>query len=118
MSYNSAVNGDWSKADYTKPPWVSGVANLTHDEVVYTKTTCEQIIADYQAANNGQTPPDNEYVVPTYNKMDWEKCVNGDTYAVIKQYDPNVNTQGIDSNGIIPEPVIEQPTEEAPPQEV
>jgi hypothetical protein len=97
--------------DYTKPPWTSGVMTLTHEEVIHVQTVCAQIVADYQTANNGATPDDNTYVVPEYNKSDWSKCINGDTYAVIKGYNPEINLLGIDENGII-QPVEEQPTEE------
>jgi hypothetical protein len=99
--------GEGLNPDYTKAPWTSGVMTLTHEEVLHVLDVTGQIIADYQAANNGATPDDNTYVVPEYNKSDWTKCVNGDTYAVIKSYDPAINTLGIDENGIV-QPVTEE----------
>jgi hypothetical protein len=112
MAWNGPAGGtDWSTCDFTKPPWVNGVAELTHDEVLFVIEN----IAPFEEQYGGDT----NTVIGKYNELtSYEKAINGDTYAVIKQYDPTVNTQGIDSNGIIPEPVIEQPTEEAPPQEV
>lgn len=111
MTWNSTVDGDWSQADFKAAPWVSGCMTLSHEEVIHVQTVCAEIIAAFEA-ENGYTPPDNEYVVPEYNKSDWEKCVNGDTYAVIKSYDTTINTLGIDSNGIV-QP-LEEPTEETP----
>lgn len=111
MPWNSAVNGDWSQADFSKAPWVGGVMELTHDEVMHVKTETQVIIESY-ILTNGTTPPDNEWVVPRYNELDWEKCINGDTYAVIKQYDPEFCTMGIGADGqiIMPEEPIEEPT--------
>jgi hypothetical protein len=107
--------GEGLNPDYTKPPWVGGVMTLTHEEVLHVIEVTSQIIEEYQEANNGATPPDSEYVVPEYNKKDWAYCINGDTYAVIKGYDPAVNTLGIDASGIV-QPV-EEPVEEPVPTE-
>jgi hypothetical protein len=119
--FNMAWNG-WGEGlttDFTKAPWTGGVMTLTHEEVLHVQTETAKIIEAY-VPKYGEplTPPDNEYVVPRYNELDWEKCINGDTYAVIKGYDPLVHQFGIDSNGIIlPEstPITEetsQPVEE------
>lgn len=118
MAWNGPTGGtDWSTCDFSKPAWVAGVMTLSHEEVLHVQEVSGQIIADYQAANNGATPPDMEYVLPEYNKKDWEKCVNGDTYAVIKGYDPSINLWGINANGIVPDPNAvpeEPPMEETP----
>ena len=117
MAWNSSVNGDWSHADFSKAPWTGGVMTLTHEEVLHVQTETQKIIAAYAPKHEeSTTPDDNTYVVPKYNELDWEKCINGDTYAVIKGYNPEVNILGIDANGIIlpiEEPVIEEtPVEE------
>lgn len=104
--------GEGLNPDYTKAPWTAGVMTLTHEEVLHVLTET-QIIIDAFVAVNGYEPPANEYVVPEYNKSDWTKCINGDTYAVIKQYDPEIHTLGINEFGIVqPEPVEEPPTKE------
>lgn len=92
--------GEGLNPDYSKPPWVGGVMTLSHEEVIHVQTECGIIIQAFIDAN-GYSPDDNTYVVPRYNESDWSKCINGDTYAVIKQYDPAVHTLGIDENGII-----------------
>lgn len=108
--WNGPINGDWSNVDFAKAPWLTGaIMTLDHEEVLHVQTECAKIIDEFKASNDFTTPVD-EYVVPRYNESDWEKCINGDTYAVIKQYDPEVNTLGINENGIImPE---ETPVEE------
>lgn len=121
MAWNSVVNGDWSKADFTKAPWVNGVMTLTHEEVLHVLEVTGEIIDSFVVAN-GYEPPANEYVVPEYNKKDWQYCINGDTYAVVKGYNPDVNTQGINEFGIVSEPVVEEapievPVEETPVEE-
>lgn len=104
--------GEGIESDFTKAPWVSGVMTLTHEEVLHVLEQT-QIIIDAFVADKGYEPPANEWVVPRYNELDWAKCINGDTYAVIKSYNPEVNTLGIDANGIVQEPVEEeQPLEE------
>jgi hypothetical protein len=116
MAWNSLVDGDWSKADFTKAPWVGGVMTLTHEEVLRVQTEVAKIIEAYVPApeySYSSVPPDNEYIVPKYNQSDWEKCINGDTYAVIKGYDPDVHTLGIDANGIV-QAAEETPVEESP----
>lgn len=111
--WNGPKNGtDWSTVDFTKPGWVNGVMELTHEEVVHVLTETQRIIDEFNPDNEFSNPSD-EYVVPEYNKSDWEKCINGDTYNIIKQYDPEVNTQGIDANGIIGlEPFVEEEPQE------
>jgi hypothetical protein len=101
MAWNSSVNGDWSTADFSKAPWVSGVMTLTHEEVLHVIIETQKIIENFKVTSNFSIPDDNTYVVPRYNELDWEKCINGDTYAVIKGYDPEINISGIDANGIV-----------------
>lgn len=112
MAWNGPVNGDYSNCDFNKPPWVGGCAVLTHEEVVFVWETTEQFRV--------QKPWDDSYIVSEYNKfVNWEKAINGDTYNVIKTYDFEVNTLGIDENGVVQpaEPVEETPTEEPIPSE-
>jgi hypothetical protein len=113
MSWNGPIGGDWNaepKPDYTKAPWAAGCMTLSHDEVLFVIDALPPIEEEFL--------PDTNMVISKYNNLTgYEKAINGDTYAEIKKYDPTVNTQGIDSNGIIPEPVIEQPTEQ-PTEEV
>lgn len=99
--------------DYNSPPWVAGVMTLTHEEVLEVKTACQEIIEAFVADQN-TTSPDTQYVVSNYNKRDWNKAINGDTYNVVMAYDPEYNTQGIDANGIVPE---SDPVEETTPTE-
>jgi hypothetical protein len=119
MSWNSVIDGDWGKANLMQPPWTGGVMTLSHEEVLQVQTEVVKIVAAYVPApefSYSPVPPDNEYIVPKYNQLDWEKCINGDTYAVIKQYDPSINLWGINNNGVVPDPdaVPEQPNVEEP----
>lgn len=98
MAWNGPAGGtDWSTCDFTKPPWVAGVAELSHEEVMFVIDALPPIEEEFL--------PDTNMVISKYNNLTgYEKAINGDTYAVIKQYDPAVNTQGISENGIVPEP--------------
>lgn len=105
----------FNSTDFTKAPWASGVMTLTHEEVLHVKTATQEIEANYKPEENGYEPVSDFYVQSEYNKIDWTKGVNGDTYSVIKQYDVEVNTLGIDEQGIVQEEVVEpveQPIEE------
>jgi hypothetical protein len=73
--------------------------------------------------------PDTNMVIGQYNQLTgYEKAINGQTYPVIKQYDPLVHTLGINENGIIipnETPIdtetsedVEQPTGEEVTEEV
>jgi hypothetical protein len=98
--WNGPLKGDWSKVDFSKPPWANGIAELTHEEVLFVIETCKQFTGD------------DFNIQSRYNEStNYEKAINGDTYAIIKQYDPLVHTLGIDANGII------KPVEEVPPGE-
>lgn len=105
----------FNSTDFQSPPWASGLMTLTHDEVVHVQTVAGEIEAEYKPEDNYYQPISDMYVQAEYNKVDWTKGVNGDTYSVIKQYDPEVNTQGINESGIVPE--VEESTEEAPADE-
>jgi hypothetical protein len=48
---------------------------------------------------------------------DWQYAISWNTYAILKVYDPEVNTLGIDAAGIVYPEVIEPPIEEAAPIE-
>lgn len=112
--WNCPVNGNWSDPtiDYTKPPWVAGIAVLTHEQVLFVKEKCEAVIAAYVPKIGESATPSDEYVQAEYNKLvNFEQAVNGQTFAVIKSYDPSINLLGIDEKGIVqPEEV---PTEGA-----
>jgi hypothetical protein len=118
MAWNGSVNGDWSNVDFSKPPWVAGIAELTHDEVVFVQDTIENDVRPtYQPQIGDPTEPSDFWLQSQYNiYTQWEKPINGDTYFCIKGYDRSVNTNGINANGIIqPEPPVDETT---PPQEV
>jgi hypothetical protein len=100
--------------DYTQPPYINGIMTLTHDECVKVKTKCQEIIDAYEPTNRDPEPT-MIYVVSTYNESNnYQEAINGNTYDVVMNYDPEVNTQGINENGIVPEPVIEEEQPDAP----
>lgn len=112
-----------TRFDLTQPPWNGQEVcmNLTHEEVLHVKTETQKIIDSYVPGRGMPViPDDNTYVVPRYNELDWTRAINGNTYAVIKYYDTEVNKLGVDENGIIYPPVEEetQPVEEDIPMEV
>lgn len=96
--WNGPVNGDYSNCDWSKAPWYPVCADLTHEEVMFVIEALPPIEAKYL--------PDTNMVIAKYNELTgYEKAINGQTYPVIKQYDPAENLLGIDINGIIkPEP--------------
>lgn len=105
MAWNGPIKGDWSKVNYDAAPWNNEVCALTHEEVLYVIGALPEIEAEFL--------PDTNMVISKFNALTaWEKCINGVTYAVIKAYDPEVNTLGINENGIITEVVEETPLEE------
>lgn len=102
--------------DLTQPPWNGQEVpmNLSHEEVLHVQTETKKIIDAYVPGwGMPVTADDNGYIVPRYNELDWTKAINGHTYAVIKQYDPEVNKLGINANGIV-QPLEESPVEEQP----
>lgn len=104
MSFNTEM-------DPTKAPFTIDVMTLSNDECVEVKTKCEKIKEEFEPTQ-WVSSPDTQYVVGTYNKTDWTKAINGNTYDVLERYNPEVNTQGIAPDapeGIVPEP--EQPEE-------
>ncbi len=97
--------------DYTKPPYTNGIMTLTNDECLYVIEKCEEVAAAYKPEEPWEGPkPDKIYIISNYNRIDnWQKAINGDTYDCLQGYDPTVNTQGINENGIIPEPSQNNP---------
>jgi hypothetical protein len=94
MAWNGPVNGDYTNCDWTKAPWAAVCAELTHEEVLFVIEALPAIEAKYL--------PDTNMVIGQYNQLTgYEKAINGQTYPVIKQYDPLVHTLGINENGII-----------------
>jgi hypothetical protein len=111
MAWNGPVDGDWSVVDFNQAPWNNGICVLTHDEVIFVIEALPEIEAEYL--------PNTDMVISKFNALTaWEKCINGVTYAVIKGYNADLNSQGINESGIVPElpsvepivePVIEVP---------
>jgi hypothetical protein len=102
----------FNSTDFYKAPWAAGIMTLTHEECIYVLEKCQVIIDNYDPANNMYQPISNDYVQVEYNRLDWTKGINGDTYGVLVGYDPEVNTLGINENGIVYPEVIEPPIEE------
>lgn len=92
--------GEGIETDWNAAPWTNEVMTLTHEEVLHVLTETQRIIDEFKVSSNFGAPTD-EYVVPKYNESDWTKCINGLTYNVIKEYNPEVNTLGIESTGIV-----------------
>jgi hypothetical protein len=115
--WNCPINGDWSTVDVTQPPWVSGIAVLTHEQVLFVKERVELVISAYVPKPGDPVEPTDSYVQGQYNILvNYEQAVNGETFAEIKKYDPAVNTLGINAQGIIqPEPPVEEPTQPEQP---
>lgn len=112
--------------DTTLPPWNGQdvCMTLNHEEVLHVITETQRVISEYVPQYGEPETPSDTYVVPEYNKLDWTKAINGATYNVIKGYNPEVNTLGIDANGIIipdeapiDEEIVE-PTEQLGEEEV
>lgn len=105
-------NENW---DVTQPPFVGGIATLTHEECLYVKGHCDEIIANYKPAYYWDNPtPTDDQVISAYNTIDgWRKAINGDTYNCLKGYDPTIHTLGINESGIV-QPAEEPVKEETP----
>jgi len=86
MAYNGT--------DYYSPPFVNGVMTLTHEECVEVITACKTIIEDFIPTQEMKEPTDT-YVICTYNRIDWKKGINGDTYSALLQYDVETMSEGI-----------------------
>lgn len=98
--------------DYTKPPFIGGIMTLTNDETIKVKEGCQKAIDEF--VPDRYTPVfDDIYVVSSYNQStDYKELINGDTYHTAMQYDAEINTQGINENGIVPELEVEEQPEE------
>jgi hypothetical protein len=119
MTWNGPIDGDYSNCDFTKGPWAAGVMTLSHDECIHVLQGCQTVIDNYDPKDHDNQPADDFYVQSEYNKLDWQYAINGDTYAVVKTYNTEFNTQGVNESGIIPEPEVfePEPTPEAPTEE-
>lgn len=97
MAWNGPINGDWSGVDYNAAPWNNEICTLTHDECV----ECKNALVPFQQ----QYGSDSQMIVSGYdNSTNWAKPINGVTYDCLQKYDPSINTQGINTEGIVPEP--------------
>jgi hypothetical protein len=119
MAWNGPINGDYSKCNFAQPPWTGGVATLTHEECIFALETIEnEVRPQYQPQMWEPQEPSDFWLQSEYNKFVlWEKGINGDTYAVLKGYNPEIHSLGINESGIVqPDPVeiveVEPPTEE------
>lgn len=114
MPWNGPIKGSWENVDYNKGPWANTICDLTHDECVFAITETNKVAEAYiPGSDNGNPGPTDAYILDKYNNLyNWEKPINGLTYDCLKGYNPEVNTLGINENGIVqPEPVEEQPEE-------
>ena len=109
----------FNSTDFTKAPWVSGLMTLTHEEVIHVQDECQKIIDSYNPAENNYDLINDFYVQSEYNKVDWTKGINGETYSAIKGYDRTINTLGIDERGIVTEEMLNNDqTEEIPNEDI
>jgi hypothetical protein len=98
----------FNPTDFTKAPWAAGIMTLTHEECVYVLDTIEnEVRPNYKPEYYEPQEPSDFWLQSEYNKLDWKKGINGDSYAVLKGYNPEVNTLGIDGSGIV-QPVEEE----------
>lgn len=102
----------FNSTDFKKAPWAAGVMTLTHEECLHVLEGQQTIRDNYDPADNYDEPISDMYVQSEYNKIDWKKGVNGETFAVLMGYDPEVNTLGINETGIVQEEQPEQPGDE------
>jgi len=86
MAYNST--------DFYAPPFASGIMTLSHEECVEVITSCKKIIEDFESTREIPEVTDT-YVICTYNRIDWKKGINGDTYSALLQYDVETMSEGI-----------------------
>jgi len=86
MAYNGS--------DYYAPPFTNGVMTLTHEECVEIIAACQTIIEDFEPSPEMPEPTEN-YIISTYNRIDWKKGINGDTYEALLQYDVETMSEGI-----------------------
>jgi hypothetical protein len=107
----------FNSTDFTKAPWAAGIMTLTHEECVSILDQCQVIRDNYKPEDHYYEPISDFYVQSEYNKIDWTKGINGDTYSVLLGYDPELNTLGINEHGIVYPEVIEPPIEETPIEE-
>lgn len=93
----------FNSTDFTKAPWAAGIMTLTHAECIHVLDGQQTIRDNYDPADNDGQAISDVYVQSEYNKIDWTKGVNGDTFAVLMQYDREVNLLGINEFGIVQE---------------
>jgi len=100
----------FNSTDFSRAPWAAGLMTLTHEECLHVINTIEnEVRPNYAPEYYDPQEPSDFWLQSEYNKIDWTKGINGDTYAVLKGYDPEVYNQGINENGII---LPEVPTDE------
>jgi hypothetical protein len=99
----------FNTTDTTKAPYTGECMTLTNEEVISVQDECAKV-------NETFTPDDftpvltDSWTIARYNESNnYQEAINGATYDVVKVYERDFNTQGIDINGIIPEPQPEEP---------
>jgi len=113
MTWNGPIDGDYTNVDFTQGPWTNGtIMTLNHDECLHVIQGCQTVVDNYDPNQNYGDPISDTKIHSGYNKIDFHYAINWDTYLTIKNYDPTINTLGINETGIIqPEPEP-QPEEE------
>lgn len=109
MPFNGPVEGDYSVCDPNEAPWTNEIATLTHEECVQVITKVKEIEEGFKPEEHDGNPPSDMLIHSDYNKSDWQYAINIETYNLLKQYDPEVNKEGITEFGIVG--TYEQPTE-------
>lgn len=102
--------------DPTQPPFTGEIMTLTHDECVKVKEALKVVVEEYTPSYD-YPEISQTYIINTYNRANGYEPINGATYTQLEMYDSEFNTQGIDSNGIIPEPEQEPEAPESPESE-
>ena len=102
--------------DPTQPPFNNDIMTLTHDECVKVKAGLEAAKATYEPSYD-YPELSQTYIINTYNRANLYEPINGSTYSQLEMYDPEVNTQGINRDGIVPEPTPEEPEQPTEPTE-
>ena len=99
MAYNST--------DFYIAPFASGIVPLSHEECVEVITACKEIIEEFEPTREMEEATDT-YVISTYNRIDWKKGINGDTYSQLKMYDVETMSEGLPLKAVETNDVISE----------